>query len=188
MSESTRSRIILPKPGNRTTDKRAHRVIALLDSLDKLVEKTAAHLIANQLERGRKVHEGLYGYRRRPPCIDAVAVLISDTHRAWSRKRIAGVLLMDVKSAFNSVSQSIACYSWKWKRPRKWTECFMSERKARLQEGTDHEVSTGIPQGSPASPILFTIYLSGLFGWKTKPCRQDNIHCIQCRAVGGRRA
>jgi len=44
---------------------------------------------------------------------------------------------------------------------------FMSERKVRLvingQVGGDHPVNTGIPQGPPASPILFTIYLSRLF-------------------------
>jgi len=50
----------------------------------------------------------------------------------------------------------------------KWTESFMSEQKVRLfingQEGSE-EVNTGIPQGSSASPILFTAYLSGLFGY-----------------------
>jgi len=50
----------------------------------------------------------------------------------------------------------------------RWTESFASDRKVRLvlngQEGNDHEVETGIPQGSPVSPILFTAYLSGHFG------------------------
>jgi len=49
----------------------------------------------------------------------------------------------------------------------RWTESFVSDRKVRLvlngQEGSDHEVETGIPQGSPVYPILFTAYLSGLF-------------------------
>jgi len=84
---------------------RAHRAIALLDSMGKLVEKTAAHLIADQLERSQSLHEGQYGCRRRRSCVDTVAVLISDAERAWSRKRIAGALLMDVKSAFNNVSR-----------------------------------------------------------------------------------
>ena len=31
------------------------------------------------------------------------------------------------------------------------------------KEGEAHEVQTGIPQGSPAAPILFITYLSGIF-------------------------
>jgi len=72
--------IVIPKPGK--PDYRAHRVIALLDSLGKLVEKTAAHLIADQLERERSLHEGQDGCRRRRSCVDAVAVLISDAQKA----------------------------------------------------------------------------------------------------------
>jgi len=57
--------IAIPKPKPDYRQVRVHRVIALLDSLGKLVEKTAAHLIADPLERGWKLREGQYGYRRR---------------------------------------------------------------------------------------------------------------------------
>ena len=42
----------------------AFRVIALLDSLRKLVEKTVAHLIVDQLERGIKLPDGQLGCRK----------------------------------------------------------------------------------------------------------------------------
>jgi len=40
----------------------AFRVIALLDGLGKLVEKTAAHLIVDQLERGGMLHDGRWPF------------------------------------------------------------------------------------------------------------------------------
>jgi len=164
--------VVIPKPGKPDYRQvRAHRVISLLDSLGKLVEKTAAHLIADQLERDRSLHEGQYGCRRRRSCVDAVAVLISDAHQAWNRKRIRGALLMDVKSAFNNVGRGHLVDRMVQLGVQnhlvRWTESFMSQRKVRLvlngQEGEAHEVDTGIPQGSPVSPILFTVYISGLF-------------------------
>jgi len=68
-SWKTAKGIVIPKLGKPDYRQvRAHRVIALLDSLGKLVEKTAAHLIADQLERSRSLHEGQYGCRRRRSC------------------------------------------------------------------------------------------------------------------------
>jgi len=145
---------ITPKPGKPDYRQvRAHRIVALLDSLGKLVEKTAVHLIADQLERSRSLHEGQYGCRCRRSCVDAVAVLISDAERAWSRKRIAGALLMDVKSAFNNVSRGLLVGRLMELGVEgdlvRWTESFVSDRMVRLvpngQEGGNHEVETGIP-------------------------------------------
>ena len=50
----------------------------------------------------------------------------------------------------------------------RWTDSLMSDRKVRLvlegrEEKSMHEVETGVPQGSPVAPILFTAYLSGVF-------------------------
>ena len=147
-------------------------MIALLDSLGKLVDKKAAHLIADQFEQGRKLHESQYGCRRRR-CASMRWLPSSVTpSSSCNRKHIAGALLMDFKSAFNNVRRG---HLVERMMPLgvendlvRWSESFMSQRKVRLcingQEGADHEVNTGIPQGSSASPILFAVYMSGLFG------------------------
>ena len=51
----------------------------------------------------------------------------------------------------------------------------MSDRQVKLvlegREGAGHEVETGVPQGSPAAPILFTAYLSRVFDYVENECR-----------------
>ena len=48
-----------------------------------------------------------------------------------------------------------------------WTGSFLTDRKIQLvidgHDNEEREVETGIPQGSPVSPILFLIYISGVF-------------------------
>ena len=49
----------------------------------------------------------------------------------------------------------------------RWTGSFMSDRQVKLvldgEVGEANPVDTGIPQGSPAAPVLFITYLSGIF-------------------------
>jgi len=45
-------------------------------------ETTAAHLIADQLERGRKIHDGQFGCRKWRSCVDAVAVLTKQSRES----------------------------------------------------------------------------------------------------------
>jgi len=84
---------------------------------------------------------------------------------------VSGALFMDVKSAFNNVSKVHL-----GKRMEalgvepdliRWTGSFMSDRQVKLvldgKVGEAKPVDTGIPQGSPAAPILFVTYLSGIF-------------------------
>jgi len=85
---------------------------------------------------------------------------------------------MDVKATFNNVS---------WTVPSRrlgelgiepdlvrWTDSFMSDRRVKLvlegREGGEHGVETGIPQGSPVAPILFTAYLSRVFDHVEEAC------------------
>jgi len=91
------------------------------------------------------------------------------TQQAWAAK-VAGALFMDVKSAFNNVNKTHL-----GKRMQalgiepdliRWTGSFMSDRQVKLVLDSKtceaNPVDTGIPQGSPVAPILFTTYLSGI--------------------------
>jgi hypothetical protein len=93
------------------------------------------------------------------------------TQKAWEGRNVAGALFMDVKSAFNNVDKTLL-----GKRMEelgveadliRWTMSFMSDRRVRLvldgEVGEPNPVDTGVPQGSPAAPILFITYLSGIF-------------------------
>ena len=54
-----------------------------------------------------------------------------------------------------------------------WTQSFLTDRKVEIViDGHIHQekrAETGIPQGSPVSPILFLIYISGVFEAIKKP-------------------
>ena len=164
--------VAIPKPGKPDYSKvRAYRVISLLDVVSKLLESMAAHLITDHLEWSKVLHEGQFGCRKRRSCVDAVAILINWTQQAWANGRVVGALFMDVKSAFNNVDKTFL-----GKRMEelgveadlfRWTMSFTSERKVKLvldgEVGEPNAVDTGVPQGSPAAPILFITYLSGIF-------------------------
>lgn len=45
----------------------------------------------------------------------------------------------------------------------KWTDSFMRDRKVIMSvDGEPMEVTTGLPQGSPTSPVLFAIYVADI--------------------------
>jgi len=86
--------------------------------------------------------------------------------------------MMDVKSAVDHVSKPVLNRRLLELGIEpdlvRWTDSFMSDRKVRLvlegREGEEHEVETGVPQGLPVAPILFTAYLSGIFDQVEAAC------------------
>jgi hypothetical protein len=60
-----------------------------------------------------------------------------------------------------------------------WTNNFMTDRFTKFsfdgQSDSLKPINTGIPQGSPVSPILFLIYLRPLFDVSNK--HHPNIEC-----------
>ena len=75
---------------------------------------------------------------------------------------------MDVAGAFPSVARG--CLLRKMRNARvdeclvHWTDSFMRDRRVIMsidgQEGEEMGVTTGLPQGSPVSPVLFALYIA----------------------------
>jgi len=104
----TAKAVVIPKRGKPDYSKvRSYRVISLLDVISKLLERMAAHLIVDHLERKRGLHEGQFRCRKRQSCVDAVAILMNCTQKAWSERKVTGALFVDVKSAFNNVNKAL---------------------------------------------------------------------------------
>ena len=164
--------ILLKKGGKRDFGLvRSYRVISLLNCMGKVVEKVVAKELSQYCEEYFKLHPGQMGGRKDRSAIDAVAMLVHTVQEKWEQKKLAAALFMDVKGAFDHVS--------KRQLLRQmielgidgdlvtWTESFLTDRKVQLvidgHENKEREIETGIPQGSPVSPILFLIYISGVF-------------------------
>ncbi|QGA12366.1 hypothetical protein EYB26_000010 [Talaromyces marneffei] len=149
--------IELPEPGD----------VYKLANETAVVEKLVAGLITDYAEAQGLFHEGQFGARHQRSAMDAVACLIAEIEHAWGEGKLGACLFMDIKGAFDYVV---------WSKLRgglrgtgmdgdlvRWVASFMSNRRAMLViDGHISEevpISSGLPQGSPVSPILFVLYV-----------------------------
>ena len=92
-------------------------------------------------------------------------------------------LCIDIKGAFDNVFKERLLHTMRSmkldQKTTQWVETFLSERIASLSFDKDSEkmspIYTGIPQGSPVSPILFLFYVSPLF--KMMRLKHPHVTC-----------
>lgn len=164
--------VLLRKPGKPDyTQVKAWRVISLLSCLGKVIEKLAAGLIADWCEAQEALHPGQMGCRRGRGAIDAVACLVQTVHEGWAQKLLTGTIFIDVMGAFDHVdphklSEAMEAAGLDYDLIR-WTLSFLTDRRVSLvidgYKASEQPIDSGLPQGSPVSPILFLIYIWGVF-------------------------
>jgi hypothetical protein len=137
--------------------------------MGKIVEKVVTSLLADGI--AKKLYKGHFGCRKCHSIVDVAACLTEEVYQSWAKGKIAGAILMDVKGAFDHVSRTRLTKRLEELEadPQRirWTDNFMKDRKVSLiingYETAMKPTNSGIPQGSPVSPILFAIYISGVF-------------------------
>ncbi|KAF5189612.1 reverse transcriptase, partial [Thalictrum thalictroides] len=111
------------------------------------------------------------GGRLKKSAVDATLLLTNEIQTNKTHNLLTSTLFLDVKGAFDHVAKNQLLGILKEHglpiNLISWIAAFLSDRELRLafdgQCETFSKIETGIPQGSPVSPILFLIYIKNLF-------------------------
>lgn len=183
--------VILPKLNKRDLSSvRSWRPIALLSCLGKGLERLIARRITRTALKQRVLSSQKFSALPKRSGLDLVSCLIHEIEKARSRDMVASLLTMDIKGAFDTVlpgrmRQRMCEQGWPcWIVRRVWS--FMSNRTAsiRFETATTPEspLACGLPQGSPASPILFMLYTEPILrqgDQKMKFSYADNVAILR---------
>jgi hypothetical protein len=150
----------------------SYRPIALENALAKAVEKVLANRITNALEEYNLLPWSQMGARRGRSTLSAIGLLTACVEAAWKARPgcTVSMLSLDIAGAFDNVPHARLLQILKAKGFPDWlvktVASFLQGRRTRIAytgyKSNWIDINTGIPQGSPLSPILFLLYISGL--------------------------
>ncbi|KAJ8150722.1 hypothetical protein LV165_007476 [Aspergillus fumigatus] len=165
---------------------KAYRPIALLNTLSKLLEALIASRMSYLAEAHGLLPDNHFGGRRGQGTENALHAALEAIHSGWKNGKVVSALLLDISGAFDNVSHDRLLHNLRTRRiPQAyvtWLGSFLRGRSTSLvlPEYTlpTRRVETGIPQGSPLSPILYIFYNAGLMGRGAPEWGTDNIGYI----------
>ena len=163
--------VVLDKPGKLSYDlPPSFRIIVLLQTISKIVERIVASRLSAIARYFGLLHRNQCGSLPSRSSFHACTAL-TDTVCTLQRPALkVSSLFLDIKGDFDKVDADIPCSSLRSKGVNhylvSWVRSFLTGRSCRLLfQGSPRifsTVSVGSPQESPASPLLFVIYVAPL--------------------------
>ena len=158
--------IPIPKPGKNPHSMSGYRPISLLSVLGKVVESILKMRFTHWLETHQCLYSEQYGFRRQKSTELALWRFVTVTYLALKQRRQLWTISLDFKSAYDRVWHiGLLVFTTRMNIPlylTQWVADFLTLRSAIVRVGeadSAFQLHEGVPQGSPLSPILFTIFL-----------------------------
>ena len=162
---------VLRKAGKDDYSKpKSYRPIALMNTLGKILDTVMARRIQYMAEKHSMLPHTHTGGRKLVSCEHAIHLVLEKVHTAWRKQKVASLLLLDVSGAFDNVSHTRLFHNLQKRGlpPEiiRWITSYLQDRTSqiKLAEGISNifNIHTGVPQGSPLSPILYLFYNADL--------------------------
>ena len=163
--------VVLDKPGKASYDTPAsYRVIVLLETLSKILERLLANRLTLQARELGMPHPNQCGSLPGVSSFHAAATLAHEVTVAHKLKLKASSLFLDIKGGFDNVKPAVLPGMLRERGVSSyivsWIRTFLTDRSCRLRfQGAPNsfkEVAVGTPQGSLISPLLFVLYIAPL--------------------------
>lgn len=147
-----------------------YRPISSLPFLSKIYERLMANRILSFFQKHSLFSEKQFGFLKKKSTKDALYDFSENIYDALNARKNNISVLIDLKSAFDTVNHSILLSKLEMYGIRghglKWIESYLQNRKFYVGINDIHSstqtVNIGIPQGSILGPIFFIIYNNDL--------------------------
>jgi hypothetical protein len=188
--------VVIPKLGKPSyITPNAYQPMSLLLCISEIYEWIAANRIAQSVAQCLAISSTQMGARSHYSTIDALVTILSpiSTDLSFKKRQPKGqhayypiLLTHDIEGTFNNTNPALLLqviqqcgmpsYLCEWTRSFTTNQALAFTFSAQLEDPKPFLCS--LPQGSPASPILFLIYANAMLEVQHQPTRELNISSV----------